>query len=180
MKRVTALIAVVFIALIGARSPLAAPREPVRARHAMVASTSELASRVGVEIMQRGGNAVDAAVAVGLALAVTWPTAGNIGGGGFMMIRRSDGTSEIIDYRERAAIAASRDMYLDKNGNVIKDASTIGHLAVGVPGTVAGMALALKRHGKLKWADVVEPARRLASDGFVLNYQTAKGFKDKN
>lgn len=152
----------------------AASRQPVRARHGMVASTSEIASRIGVEILQKGGNAIDAGVAVGLALAVTWPSAGNLGGGGFMLIRRVDGPTEIVDYRERAPLAASRDMYLDKEGNVIKDASTIGYRAVGVPGTVAGLSLALERHGKLKWADVVEPARKLAADGFVLNYHTAR------
>lgn len=152
----------------------AASRQPVRARHGMVASTSEIASRVGVEILQRGGNAIDAGVAVGLALAVTWPSAGNLGGGGFMLIRRADGRAEIIDYRERAPLAATRDMYLDKEGNVIKDASTIGYRAVGVPGTVAGLSAALERHGKMKWADVVEPARKLAADGFVLNYHTAR------
>jgi gamma-glutamyltranspeptidase/glutathione hydrolase len=123
--------------------------------------------------MERGGNAIDAAVAVGLALAVTWPAAGNLGGGGFMLIRRSDGSNEIIDYRERAPLAATRDMYLDKDGAVIKNASTVGHRAVGVPGTVAGLALALKRHGKLRWADVVEPARRLAAEGYILNRHTA-------
>jgi gamma-glutamyltranspeptidase / glutathione hydrolase len=154
--------------------PRAASREPVRARHGMVASTNQIASHVGVSIMKRGGNAVDAAVAVALALAVTWPAAGNLGGGGFMMIRRADGTTEIIDYRERAPLSAGREMYLDKDGNVIKDASTVGYRAIGVPGTVAGLALALKRHGKLKWADVVEPARRLAADGFELDYHTSR------
>jgi gamma-glutamyltranspeptidase/glutathione hydrolase len=143
----------------------------------MVASTSEIASRVGVEIMQRGGNAIDAAVAVGLALAVTWPSAGNLGGGGFMMIRRANGDTEIIDYRERAPLAASRDMYLDKKGEVIKNASTVGYRAVGVPGTVAGMSLALQRHGKLKWADVVEPSRKLAADGFAISYHLARGLR---
>ena len=155
----------------------AASREPARARHAMVASTSEIASRVGVEIMQRGGNAIDAAVAVGLALAVTWPSAGNLGGGGFMMIRRANGDTEIIDYRERAPLAASRDMYLDKKGEVIKDASTVGYRAVGVPGTIAGLSLALQRHGKLKWADVVEPSRKLAADGFSISYHLARGLR---
>jgi gamma-glutamyltranspeptidase/glutathione hydrolase len=155
----------------------AASREPARARHGMVASTSEIASRVGVEIMQRGGNAIDAAVAVGLALAVTWPSAGNIGGGGFMMIRRANGETEIIDYRERAPLAASRDMYLDKNGNVIKDASTIGYKAAGVPGTVAGLSTALKRHGKLKWVEVIEPARKLAAEGFTINYHLARSLR---
>ncbi|MFY9556714.1 MAG: gamma-glutamyltransferase [Blastocatellia bacterium] len=158
-------------------SPRAASREPARARHGMVASTSEIASRVGVEIMQRGGNAVDAAVAVGLALAVTWPAAGNLGGGGFMMIRRANGDTEIIDYRERAPLAATRDMYLDKSGTVIKGASTVGYKAVGVPGTVAGLALALQRHGKLKWSDVIEPARNLAAGGFTMSYHLARNLQ---
>jgi gamma-glutamyltranspeptidase/glutathione hydrolase len=151
--------------------------QPVRARNGMVASTSPVASRVGVEVMQRGGNAVDAAVAVGLALAATWPSAGNLGGGGFMMIRRADGNAEVIDYRERAPLAASRDMYLDKDGNVIKDASTVGYRAAGVPGTVAGLALALERHGKLKWGDVVEPARKLAAEGFEVSYHMARSLR---
>ena len=158
-------------------SQKAASREPARSRQGMVASTTEIASRVGVEIMQRGGNAVDAAVAVGLALAVTWPSAGNIGGGGFMMIRRANGETEIIDYRERAPLSASRDMYLDKDGNVIKDASTVGYKAVGVPGTIAGLSLALKRHGKLNWADVVEPARKLAAEGFPITYHLARSLR---
>lgn len=176
IKRVSILLLLVFI--IGTPiTPRAASRKPVRARHGMVASTSELASRVGVEIMQRGGNAIDAAVAVGLALAVTWPSAGNLGGGGFMMIRRANGNTEIIDYRERAPLAASRDMYLDKSGNIIEDASTVGYRAVGVPGTVAGLALALKRHGKLSWQQVVEPARRLAAEGFIVNQHTARSIE---
>src|SRR2546425_11003222 len=155
----------------------AASREPARARHGMVASTSEIASRVGVEIMQRGGNAIDAAVAVGLALAVTWPSAGNIGGGGFMMIRRANGDTEIIDYRERAPLAASRDMYLDKKGDVIKGASTVGYKAVGVPGTVAGFSLALQRHGKLKWSDVIEPSRKLAAEGFTMSHHLTRSLQ---
>lgn len=154
--------------------------QPVRARHGIVASASPLASRVGAEILQRGGNAVDAAVAVGLALAVTWPSAGNLGGGGFMMIRRANGDTEIVDYRERAPLAASRDMYLDKDGNVIKDASTVGYKAIGVPGSVAGLALALQRHGKLKWDEVIEPARRLAADGFEVTYHLARSLRASN
>lgn len=155
----------------------AASREPVRARNGIVATVSEIASRVGVDILRRGGNAIDAAAAVALALAVTWPSAGNLGGGGFMMIRRADGSAEVIDYRERAPLAASRDMYLDREGNVIKDASTVGYRAAGVPGTVAGVALALKRHGKLRWADVVEPARRLAAEGFTISYPLARSLQ---
>ncbi|HKP85636.1 MAG TPA: gamma-glutamyltransferase [Blastocatellia bacterium] len=177
MKRACSILLIFLIASSMPVPASAASREPARARNGMVASASEIASRVGVEIMKRGGNAVDAAVAVGLALAVTWPSAGNLGGGGFMMIRRANGSTEIIDYRERAPLAATRDMYLDKNGNVIEDASMVGHKAVGVPGTVAGLSLALKRHGKLSWADCIEPARRLAAEGFVVNYHTARSLK---
>ncbi|MBI3652447.1 MAG: gamma-glutamyltransferase [Acidobacteria bacterium] len=151
--------------------------EPVRARHGMVASVSAIASQVGVDIMKRGGNAIDAAVAVALALAVTWPSAGNLGGGGFMVIRQANGDAEIIDYRERAPLASSRDMYLDQDGNVIKDASTVGYRAAGVPGTVAGAYLAHQRHGKLPWAVVVEPARRLAAEGFAINLHLARSLR---
>jgi gamma-glutamyltranspeptidase / glutathione hydrolase len=172
-----ALVLVVLLFGMTLPAPRAASREPARARHGMVASTSDIASQVGVEIMKRGGNAIDAAVAVGLALAVTWPPAGNLGGGGFMMIRRANGETEIIDYRERAPLSAHRDMYLDKQGNVIKDASTVGYKAVGVPGTVAGLSLALKRHGKLSWPEVVEPARKLAAEGFTLNYHLARNLQ---
>ncbi len=143
-------------------------RDPVVARHGMVASTSEIASRVGADVMRKGGNAVDAAVAVALTMAVTWPAAGNLGGGGFMLIRMADGTSEAIDYREVAPLAASREMYLDSKGNVVKGASTDGYKAVGVPGTIAGLMLVHKRHGKLKWSELVEPARKLAADGFIV------------
>ena len=181
-KQVSTIAVLIFLAAgIVPIAPRAASREPVRAPHGIVASTRELASRVGADIMKRGGNAIDAAVAVGLALAVTWPSAGNLGGGGFMMIRRANGETEVIDYRERAPLAATREMYLDKAGNVITGASTVGYKAAGVPGTVAGLSLALKRHGKLKWAEVIEPARALAADGFTLNYHTARslGFAEK-
>src|SRR6266481_7313315 len=116
----------------------AASREPVRARHGVVASTNEIASRVGVDILKRGGNAVDAAIAVAFALAVTYPAAGNIGGGGFMLIRLKDGRASAIDYREMAPAAANHNIYLDKNGNLIEGegSSTIGYRAAGVPGTV--------------------------------------------
>jgi len=147
----------------------AASPQPVEGKHAMVASTSEIASRIGIDVMKRGGNAVDAAVAVAFALAVTWPAAGNIGGGGFMLIRTADGKSEAIDYRERAPLAATRDMYLDANGNVIKGLSTDGYKAIGVPGTVAGLMLVHERHGRLKWRELVEPARKLAEEGFIVS-----------
>lgn len=168
MRRLAAILLLVTVPL------LAASKEPVRAKHAMVASTSDLASRIGAEVMRKGGNAVDAAVAVGLALAVTWPSAGNLGGGGFMLIRKADGTAEAIDYRERAPLDAAPDMYLDAQGTVVKGLSTEGYKAVAVPGTVAGLALAHQRHGKLKWEELVEPARRLAAEGFEVNYHLAR------
>ena len=131
-------------------------------------------------MLKHGGNAVDAAVAVALVLAVTWPSAGNLGGGGFMLIREADGKSEAIDYRERAPLAATHDMYLDANGNVIKGASTVGYRAIGVPGTIAGLVLAHKRHGSLKWADLVEPARKLAAEGFTVNHALAESLRYKS
>src|SRR5215212_11299582 len=158
--------------------PLVAAREPVRARHGIVASTNELASQVGVDIMKRGGNAVDAAIAVAFALAVTHPAAGNLGGGGFMMIRLKDGRTTAIDYREMAPGAAHRDVYLDKRGNLIEGegGSLVGYRAAGVPGTVRGMELALKKYGsgKLTWAQLVEPARRLAANGIPVTYSLAR------
>src|SRR5436190_6047786 len=157
----------------------AASRLPARASHGMVASVDAIASRVGVDIMKRGGNAVDASVAVALALAVTWPEAGNLGGGGFMLIRTADGKSEAVDYREIAPLAATRDMYLDASGNVIKDASLVGYKAIGVPGTVAGLALAHERHGKLPWRELVEPARKLAADGFVVSEYLSRSLRGK-
>ena len=177
--RMTARLTAFVLLLTLATAAYPASREPVRARHGMVASTSEIASRVGAGIMKKGGNAVDAAVAVALALAVTWPSAGNIGGGGFMVIRKADGTAEALDYRERAPMAATHDMYLDAMGNIIKGASTEGYKAVGVPGTVAGLALAHKRHGHLPWRELVEPAVRLARDGFTVNYFFANTLRGK-
>jgi len=146
----------------------AAGGEATVAPRAMIASNAPLASEAGVEILKRGGNAVDAAVAVGFALVPTWPAAGNIGGGGYMVIRMADGRTAAIDYREVAPLAASRDMYLDANGN-LTDESVIGHRAVGVPGAVAGMAAALEKYGTMSLADVMAPAIRLAADGFVVD-----------
>src|ERR1700682_4896378 len=157
----------------------AASRLPVREPHAMVASVDANASRIGADVMKRGGNAVDAAVAVALALAVTWPEAGNLGGGGFMLVRKADGTAEAVDYREIAPLAASRNMYLDADGNVIKDASLVGYKAIAVPGTVAGLAFAHKRYGKLPWRDLVEPARKLAADGFVVSQYLVRSLATK-
>ncbi|HEX6643481.1 MAG TPA: gamma-glutamyltransferase family protein, partial [Gemmatimonadales bacterium] len=137
-------------------------------QRAMVVSGSPIASQVGADVLRRGGNAVDAAVAVGFALAVVHPEAGNIGGGGFMVIRMRDGDVSAIDYREVAPGRATRDMYLDVNGNP-SSLSITGHLAAGVPGAVAGMLEAHRRFGKLSRADVIEPAVRLASDGFLVD-----------
>src|SRR6185436_17990694 len=160
---------------------LAASREPVRARHGIVASINEVASRVGVDIMKRGGNAVDAAIAVAFALEVTHPAAGNLGGGGFMMIRLKNGKSTAIDYREMAPAAATRNVYLDKNGNVIEGegGSIEGYRASGVPGTVRGMELALKKYGshRLSWAQLIEPARALAANGITVTYNLARGLR---
>ena len=141
--------------------PFAAEDAPVTAAEGMVASTDEYASRVGVEILAAGGNAVDAAVATGLALAVVNPEAGNLGGGGFMMIRLADGTVFAQDHREKAPMAATRDMYLAEGGNVT-DLSVRGHLAAGVPGTVSGLWEAHRRFGALEWTDVVQPSIDLA------------------
>jgi gamma-glutamyltranspeptidase/glutathione hydrolase len=152
-------------------------RAPVRGRHGMVASVSEIASQIGVDVLKRGGNAVDAAVAVGLALAVVWPAAGNLGGGGFMMIRLANGKATAIDYREMGPAAAHRNVYLDEKGEYIKESSTYGHKAAGVPGTVAGMAYALEKYGTMKWAEVAAPARKLAADGFLVWHQLELSLK---
>jgi gamma-glutamyltranspeptidase/glutathione hydrolase len=141
---------------------------PVRAPAAMVASATELSSRIGDEILREGGNAVDAAIATGFALAVTYPQAGNIGGGGFMVIRVPDGTATTIDFREKAPLAAHPEMFLDSAGEYSSAIHHDSHLAVGVPGTVAGLALAHERYGKLPWSRLVEPAVRLAEDGFEV------------
>jgi gamma-glutamyltranspeptidase / glutathione hydrolase len=155
-----------------------APMQPVRAPQAMVASVHELASRAGVQVMQAGGNAVDAAVAVGFALAVVHPQAGNLGGGGFMLIRLADGKTHFVDYREKAPAAATVNMYLDAQGNVIEDASTIGYKAIGVPGSVAGMVFAEKKYGKLSLERVMAPAIKLAEEGFVLTAEDARDLRD--
>ena len=163
-----------------AASTAAAPMRPVHASHAMVASVHELASRAGVEIMKSGGNAIDAAVATGFALAVVHPEAGNIGGGGFMLIRTADGTAHFIDYREKAPATATADMYLDAQGNVIPNASLVGYKAVGVPGSVAGLAYAQKKYGKLSLAQVMAPAIKLARDGYPLAWEDAREFEDED
>ncbi|AHF65830.1 gamma-glutamyltransferase [Pseudomonas cichorii] len=156
-------------ALILAYAPVhAASQAPVAAENGMVVTAQHLASHVGVDVLKNGGNAVDAAVAVGYALAVVYPAAGNLGGGGFMTIQLADGRKTFLDFREKAPLAATADMYLDKQGNVIPDLSAKGHLSVAVPGTVAGMELALSKYGTRKREEVIAPAIKLAEDGFVL------------
>ena len=167
-------------------SRMLAQRPAVEAPHGMVASAHELASRAGIEILQKGGNAVDAAVATGLALTVVYPFAGNIGGGGFMVIHLAATDAQparnlVIDYRETAPAAATRDMYVGPDGKVLKGtgSSTVGWSASGVPGSVAGFALALEKYGsgKVSWADVCEPARRLAAEGHVVSAPTAANLR---
>ncbi|HMH08018.1 MAG TPA: gamma-glutamyltransferase [Terriglobales bacterium] len=151
---------------------------PVQAPRAMVASVHPLASRAGVQMMKAGGNAVDAAVAVGFALAVVYPQAGNLGGGGFMLVRRADGKTHFIDYREKAPAAASANMYLDARGDVIADASIVGYKAIGVPGSVAGMVYAEKKYGKLSLERVMAPAIKLAEEGFALVAEDARDLRE--
>jgi len=144
-------------------------RQPERARHAMVVAQEPLAADVGLRVLQSGGNAIDAAVAVAFALSVTHPVAGNIGGGGFLLARFADGRATFIDFREKAPLAATRDMYLDSKGNVTKD-SLVGWRAAGVPGTVRGLELAHKKYGHKPWTELVDPAIRLAADGIPVSY----------
>jgi gamma-glutamyltranspeptidase / glutathione hydrolase len=160
----------------------AAPMRPTHAEHAIVASVHELASRAGVEMLQAGGNAVDAAVATGFALAVVHPQAGNLGGGGFMLLRNANGKVHFIDFREKAPAAADENMFLDPQGNVIprssSGSSSVGYKAIGVPGTVAGFIYAEKQYGKLSIEKVMAPAIKLARDGFALAYEDAQDLKD--
>ncbi|MBI2429622.1 MAG: gamma-glutamyltransferase [Ignavibacteriales bacterium] len=171
MKKIISLL---FISLILVSAAQTASRKPVKAKHGMVVSADPLASKVGVEILKQGGNAVDAAVAVGFALAVTYPAAGNIGGGGFMNIRLADGRCFAIDYREKAPGKAHRDMFLDSAGNFVEWKSTFGHLAAGVPGAVAGMLLGLEKFGTFDRKKVITPAYTLAIDGFPVLDELAR------
>jgi gamma-glutamyltranspeptidase/glutathione hydrolase len=147
----------------------AASVAPIAAENGMVVSAQHLATQVGVDVLRRGGNAVDAAVAVGYALAVVYPAAGNLGGGGFITIELADGRRTFLDFRETAPKGATANMYLDKDGNVIKGISTKGHLAVGVPGSVSGMEYAREKYGTMKRADLLAPAIQLAEQGFALD-----------
>src|SRR6195256_2655609 len=160
----------------------AAPLRPTHAPHAMVASVHELASRAGVEMLRSGGNAVDAAVATGFALAVVHPQAGNLGGGGFLLLRNASGETHFIDFREKAPAAATENMYLDAQGNVIpessKDSSVVGYKSIGVPGSVAGLVYAEKKYGKLSLGKVIAPAIKLARDGFPLAFEDTQELKE--
>ena len=156
------------VLLIGAAPLQAASPAAVKGENGMVVTAHHLASAIGVDVLEAGGNAVDAAVAVGYALAVAYPQAGNVGGGGFMTIRSADGETTFLDFRERAPAAATANMYLDDAGNVVPGASTDTFLAVGVPGSVAGFELAREKYGTKSREELIAPAIALARDGFAL------------
>jgi gamma-glutamyltranspeptidase / glutathione hydrolase len=158
---------------------LAAPLRPFHAQHALVVSAHELASEAGVDMMKAGGNAVDAAVATGFALSVVFPQAGNLGGGGFMLIRMADGSVHFLDYREKAPATATPTMYQDSQGNIIENGSLLGYKAIGVPGSVAGLTYAQKTYGKLPLAQVMAPAIKLAREGYALTWEDAEDFRDR-
>jgi gamma-glutamyltranspeptidase/glutathione hydrolase len=168
--------AFVCVALTFSGAVVAKARVAELADGGMVATRSSWASQVGADILSQGGNAVDAAVAVGFAMAVTYPSAGNLGGGGFMVIHLADGTVITNDHREKAPSAASRDMFLDENGDVIKELSLHSHLAAGVPGSVAGLLDVLEKHGTMTRAQIIQPAIDLAAKGIVLDRDMAEGF----
>ena len=166
-----------FLAVLQIAVRVLAIPEPVHAPHVMVVSVRELASRAGVEMLQAGGNAVDAAVATGFALAVVYPQAGNLGGGGFMLLRMADGRAHFVDFREKAPAAATANMYLDSNGDVTDD-PWLGYRAIAVPGSVAGLVYAEKHYGKLTLPQVMAPAIKLAHDGFTLSWDEARDFRN--
>ena len=173
--RVLATVAVVACAAVQAASVA-----PVGAEHGMVVTAHQLATKVGVDVLERGGNAVDAAVAVGYAMAVVYPAAGNLGGGGFMTIQLANGRKTFLDFREKAPLAATPNMYLDSAGNVVKGASTKGHLAVGVPGTVAGLEYAREKYGTRSRGALIAPAISFAQRGFVLDQGDIALFETAN
>lgn len=166
------------VLLLAALSPDAATRYPVRGKNGVVASSSAIASEVGVEVLKKGGNAVDAAVATAFTMAVTWPGAGNIGGGGFLIYHGADGEATAFDFREKAPLASTRTMYLDDDGNIRDNANHDSLLAVGVPGTVAGLALAHRRFGTLPWEELLQPAIDLARTGVPLSWHLHDAFKE--
>ncbi|MGI9204567.1 MAG: gamma-glutamyltransferase [Woeseiaceae bacterium] len=175
---IAALVTTVFVC--GLHSANATSHHPVRGNNGVVSTSSRIASEVGIQIMKDGGNAVDAAIATAFAMAVTWPTAGNIGGGGFMIYYGADGESTAFDFREKAPLASTRTMYLDEDGNVRDNSNHAGILAVGVPGTVAGMELAHQKYGSLEWAALLQPAIDLATDGIPISWYLHDSFKRLN
>jgi gamma-glutamyltranspeptidase / glutathione hydrolase len=181
MRIQRALLILCSLCVLLASTASAAPLRPTYAPHAIVTSVHELASRAGVEMLQSGGNAVDAAVATGFALAVVHPQAGNLGGGGFLLLRNANGETHFIDFREKAPAAATENMYLDAQGNVLpdsnKDSSVVGYRSVGVPGSVAGLVYAEKKYGKLSLEKVIAPAIKLAREGFPLAYEDTQDLK---
>jgi gamma-glutamyltranspeptidase/glutathione hydrolase len=168
--------AVLFALLLATTTAHAADPAPVAASQGMVVTAQHLASDVGADILRHGGNAVDAAVAVGYALAVVYPEAGNIGGGGFMTLRLADGRTTFLDFREKAPLAATATMFQDKNGNVVPGLSTASWLSTGVPGSAAGLEYARARYGTLPRATLLAPAIKFARDGFVLTQGDATIF----
>jgi gamma-glutamyltranspeptidase/glutathione hydrolase len=187
MRKTFIIAALFFAGLAALNSPVANaqssakpwPQQAVRGAHGMVATDEPLGSQVGVDIMKRGGNAIDAAVATAFALAVVEPAAGNIGGGGFMLIRLADGKTTFYDYREVAPGKATRDMYIRADGKLDEEASVIGYKSVAVPGTVAGLELVLKNYGTMKLADALLPAIRLAENGFAISEKLAREFGEE-
>ena len=177
--RLLTVVALTTSLLLGSLTATADGRTPVRGQNGVVASSSAIASEVGVQILKEGGNAIDAAVATAFAMAVTWPTAGNIGGGGFLVYHGADGEATAFDFREKAPLAATKTMYLDDEGNVIDNSNHEGILAVGVPGTVAGLALAHERLGSMAWEDLVEPAVRLAERGIPISWKLHDDFRNR-
>lgn len=176
LRRAFALTTLAALAFVHAGGAVAASAAPVAAENGMVVTAQHIATRIGVDVLKDGGNAVDAAVAVGYALAVVYPAAGNLGGGGFMTIQLADGRRTFLDFREKAPLAATPNMYLGADGNVVPGLSTKGHLAVGVPGSVSGLETALAKYGTMKRAALIAPAIRFAEEGFVLEQGDADMF----
>jgi gamma-glutamyltranspeptidase/glutathione hydrolase len=164
LRGVAAVVATLFAA-----AAVASPVPPAAGEHGMVVTAHQLATKIGVDVLKSGGNAVDAAIAVGYALAVTYPAAGNLGGGGFMTLQLADGRKTFLDFREKAPLAATERMFLDRQGNIVPELSTRGHLAVGVPGTVSGLEYARVKYGTMPREALIAPAIELAEKGFVLS-----------
>ena len=179
MHTFSKIIFILFITILFSSNLFSGSKDPVRGKNGMVVSASELASQVGIDILKKGGNAIDAAVAVGFALAVTYPGAGNIGGGGFMVLHLSDGRNTTIDFREKAPLSATEFLYQDSLGNFLPEKSQFGVTSSGVPGSVAGLIYALENYGSLSLAEVIQPAIDLARNGFVLEYRLAKSFENE-